>query len=173
MNAKCKYYCVFYPIIFGLVAVGLFFMWFDWWEIIPCRITRIVLALIIVIPIGALLQWSVLFKLGWKIIQEAEKGQPKSDKKTRDIPYSFATAFGTFERCLYLIILLAGKPEGIFLWLGFKAVAKWGQPENKTEWIKSKPFNLSLVGELTNIFLALVGALLIVRNTKTLISLFH
>jgi hypothetical protein len=169
MGVRCRY-CFFNAMIWVLILVGVCFAWVNWLERIPSTTIRIIAALIIVLPIGALLQWFILWKLGWNVIKEGEKGAPGFEERTKDVPYSFATAFGTFERSLYLALLLAGKPEALFLWLGFKAITKWGQPENSIEWKFSKPFNLSLVGELTNIFLALVGILLIKGNTKALIS---
>ena len=171
MDTKWRYR-IFNAMIVVLVVVGVIFATVNWMEMIPSNTVRIIAALILVLLVGYLLQWLMLEKLGWEVVKEAEKDECDFSKKTKGLPYDFAAAFGSFERCLYLILLYAGKPEALFLWLGFKAIAKWGQPENTFVWKFSKPFNLSLVGELTNIFLALVGILLIKGNTKALLSFF-
>lgn len=171
MDTKCRYR-IFNAMIVVLVVVGVIFAALNWIEMIPNNTVRIIAALILVLLVGYLLQRFMLEKLAWKVVTDAEKDEPDFSDKTKGLPYTFAPAFGTFERCLYLILLLTGKPEALFIWLGFKAIAKWGQPENKLVWKFSKPFNLSLVGELTNIFLALVGILVIKGNIKALLSFF-
>ena len=171
MDTKCRY-SIFNAMIWVLILVGVIFAWVNWIEMIPSNTVRIIAAFILVFPCGALLQWFMLRKLGWEVIIEKEKEESDSSDKTNDAPYKFASAFGTFERGLYLILLLADKPEALFIWLGFKAIAKWGQHEYSPQWKFSKPFNLSLIGELLNIFLALVGILLIKGNTNTLIAFF-
>jgi hypothetical protein len=174
MCLKCKYF-LFNSIIWALILVVGIAVWVNPINIIGSDKARIIIAIFIVLPFGALLQWLLLFKLGWKnIVIEAEKAVDSSisEDKLRDTPYSFATAFGTFERCLYLFILLSGKPEGLFLWLGFKAIAKWGQEENRLSLKLSKPFNLSLIGELINIFLSLVGVLIIKGSFHSMLLIF-
>lgn len=168
MDTKCKY-CIFNIMIWVFVLAGVFCISVNWLEIIPNNIIRTIAALIIVLPGGTLFHKFFFTTLGQAVIEEAESD---FDKKVSGRPYDFADAFGTFERSLYLILLLGGKPEALFLWLGFKAITKWGQPENTREWKFSKPFNLSLIRELTNIFLALVGILIIKGNLKLLLSLF-
>jgi hypothetical protein len=171
MDTKCRYY-FFNATIWVLILAGVIFAQVNWMQKIPSNTVRIIVALLLVFPGGALLQLFILRELGWKIISEKEKEAPDSSDKTEDVPYQFAAAFGTFERGLYLILLIAGKPGALFLWLGFKAIAKWGQYEYTSKWKFSKPFNLSLIGELLNIFLAFAGLLLIKGNTKELLAFF-
>lgn len=169
MSIKCKY-CLFNAIIWGLVIAGIFIAYFDWLKLIPCNYTRIIISLILVVPVGAILQWLMLKLLGWEIVVEAEKPIPGSEDRSKYVPYQFAYAYGIAERCLYLVLFLAGFPEGIFLWLAFKAIAKWGQRQNTQEWVKSSPHNLSLIGEILNIFLVIAGVLIIKGNVAAFLK---
>jgi hypothetical protein len=171
MDTKCKYY-IFNIMIWVFVLAGVFCISVNWLEIIPNNTIRTIVALIIVLPGGSLFHKFFFTRLGQAVIEQAEKAESDFDQKISGGPYIFADAFGIFERSFYLILLLVGKPEALFLWLGFKAIVKWGQPENTREWKFSKPFNFSLIRELTNIFLALAGILIIKGNLNSLLSLF-
>ena len=171
MDSKRKY-CIFNIMIWVFVLAGVVCTSVNWLELIPNNTIRVITALIIILPGGTLFHKFFLRDLGQAIIEEAEKVELNFDQKILGRPYHFASAFGIFERSFYLILLLIGKPEALFLWLGFKVIAKWGQPGNTREWKFSKPFNLSLIRELANIFLALIGILIIKGNLKSLLSFF-
>lgn len=77
--------------------------------------------------------------------------------------------YGVTERAFYTSTILLGKPEGIAVWLGFKAVMRWKINEADKRHIPGS--SIYMIGTALNIAAGVAGAFIANRElSKTYLS---
>ena len=62
---------------------------------------------------------------------------------------------GVTERTIYTSMIVLGKPEGIAVWLAFKAVMRWKIGENDKAHIPGS--NIYMIGTALNVAIGVIG----------------
>jgi len=95
----------------------------------------------------------------WEISENELRGKYPVDDPIR--PHkTISFWFGVIERALFLSCFIAKLPEGIAVWLAFKAVVRWRMSEEKdVRHIPGSP--IYMIGTAMNIFFGLLGAYII------------
>jgi len=96
--------------------------------------------------------YPISFTVGqlWEAIIKTEE-DPKSH-------FSSSAFIGGVERALYVVALLAGKPEGIGLWLTLKTIGRIWNNEAIPGAIPREVYQIFLIGTALSIAYAVVGA---------------
>ena len=63
---------------------------------------------------------------------------------------------GVMERIIYTSVVVLGKPEGIAVWLAFKAIMRWRIRENHPAHISGS--NIYMIGTALNVAIGVIGA---------------
>jgi len=69
---------------------------------------------------------------------------------------------GTAERFLYTSTIILGRPEGIAIWLAFKAVMRWKIYENDPRHIPGSA--IYVVGTIVSLIFGVLGGLIAIRR---------
>jgi hypothetical protein len=100
----------------------------------------------------------------WKIAEEEAKGVQgikKTEKPIRTNPI-IARWDGVAERFVYTSTVLLGKPEGIAVWLAFKAVMRWRVYDDDARHIPGSA--IYVVGTIASLTFGVIGGMIATRK---------
>ena len=100
----------------------------------------------------------------WKIAEEEAKdvqGIEKTEKSIRTTPI-IALWHGVAERFVYTSTVLLGKPEGIAVWLAFKAVMRWRVYGDDARHIPGSA--IFVVGTIVSLTFGVIGGMIAARK---------
>jgi hypothetical protein len=116
--------------------------------------------------IGAILTWAIIEHLVKPYIKKASApGSKKGSKPLQEVPWIVFFS-GMLEIILYGGSFLAGKPEFIVVWIGFKIALKWDRKISNTHDAFSDTerrgfYHSNLLGTALNIVFGYIAACLI------------
>jgi uncharacterized protein YneF (UPF0154 family) len=97
----------------------------------------------------------------WKIAEEEAKVVQKTEKPIRTSPI-IARWHGVAERFVYTSMVLLGKPEGIAVWLAFKAVMRWKVYDDDARHIPGSA--IYVVGTIVSLTFGVIGGMIATRK---------
>jgi len=99
----------------------------------------------------------------WKKAYEGI-GKKESDFEISIKPHkTISFWYGVIERIIFASCFIISRPEGIAIWLAFKAVVRWKMSEEKDErHIPGSP--IYMIGTAINIFWGFIGALIVYND---------